>query len=268
MNILALGDIFGPAGMNAIKLNLPKIIKKNKIDFVVANGENAADDGLGISKRNIKDLIDSGIDVITSGNHIWDKKYMWNYIESETRLLRPANFPLNFPGKGCRIFLSKKKKKICVLNLMTNYFMQKSNNVFKIAKETIRNYRLKKNVDFILVDVHGEFAGEKMAISHLLDGKVTFVFGTHTHIPTADSMILEKGTAYQTDLGMCGDYNSVIGMNKKNYLKRILKIDSKKKNYPETGLATISGAIIKADNDTGLSLSIQPILIGGKLGKK
>lgn len=268
MRILTLGDIFGKTGIKAIKKNLPKIIKKYKIDFVVANGENAADDGLGITKKNFNILLKSGIDVITSGNHIWDKKQTWQFIKKEQRLLRPQNFSTNFPGSGCKIFLSKKKEKVCVINLMTNYFMQKTNNVFKETKKIIRKYKLKNNVDFIIVDIHGEFAGEKIALGHLLNGKVTAVTGTHTHIPTSDSKILSKGTAYQTDLGMCGDYNSVIGLNIDNYLNRMLKQKIIKKNFPAIGEATISGAIIEADKKTGLALSIKQLLIGGELNKK
>ena len=266
MKVLVLGDVFGKTGIKAIKNNLPKIIKKHKIDFVVINGENAANDGLGITKKNFNILIKSGVDVITSGNHIWDKKQTWEFIKKEKRLLRPENFLVNFPGKGSQIFFTKKKEKVCVINLMTNYFMQKTNNVFKIAKGISKKFRLKKNVDFIFVDIHGEFAGEKIAIGHLLDGKVTAVVGTHTHVPTADTMILSKGTAYQTDLGMCGDYNSVIGLNKYNYLKKMLK-KTKNKNFPAAGNATISGVIIEADKKTGLSSSIKQLLIGGKLNR-
>tara|TARA_B100000767_G_C19622493_1_gene474700 strand:- start:468 stop:926 length:459 start_codon:yes stop_codon:yes gene_type:complete len=150
---------------------------------------------------------------------------------------------------------------------MTNYFMQKSSNIFSVAKMIIKKINLKKNVDYIIVDVHGEFAGEKMAIGHLYDGKVTLVFGSHTHIPSSDGMILSKGTAYQTDLGMCGDYNSIIGLEKNIFLKKFLKITSKS-NRVAFGKPTICGSIIKANNKTGLAKSIKQVIIGGKLNSK
>ena len=158
------------------------LIKKHKIDFIIANAENASKDANGITINAAKKLFDIGIDVLTSGNHIWDKIEILKYIQNEKRLLRPANMSEKLPGFGINIF-KKNGKKICVINLMTNYFMLKSENVFKIAKSTLKKIKLKENVDFIIVDIHGEFAGEKMAIGHLFDGKSTLVFGTHTHIP-------------------------------------------------------------------------------------
>ena len=224
MKILVLGDIMGPSGRNAIKKKLPKIISENKIDFSVINGENAADDGKGITKDIAEELFSLGIDVITSGNHIWDKQETTTYIETENRLLRPANLAQGSPGRGYGIFSSKNKKfKIGVINLMGNVFMRKTEDVFKTAKEICKRIILKKNVDFLIIDFHGEITSEKMAIGHFFDGSSTCVVGTHTHIPTADTRILDRGTAYQTDIGMCGDYNSVIGMDKENSLKNFFK---------------------------------------------
>ena len=220
MNILVLGDVMGLSGRNAIKKNLSKIIKQNEINFSIINGENAADDGRGITKDIAQELFSNGIDVITSGNHIWDKEETTKYIDQESRLLRPANLVDGSPGKGYGIFFSKDKKyKVGVINLMGNVFMRKTNDVFLTAKEISTKIKLKKNVDFLVIDFHGEITSEKMAIGHYFDGLSTCVVGTHTHVPTADTRILEKGTAYQTDIGMCGDYNSVIGMNKENSLK-------------------------------------------------
>jgi len=165
-----------------------------------------------------------GIDVITSGNHIWDKRETTDYIDKENRLLRPANLAEGSPGKGFEIFISKNKKyKIGVINLMGNVFMRKTDDVFLTAKKISKKLILKKNIDFLVVDFHGEITSEKMAMGHFFDGISTCVVGTHTHVPTADTRILEKGTAYQTDIGMCGDYNSVIGMNKENSIKKFLK---------------------------------------------
>ena len=266
MKFLVLGDIF-PSSLVTLKEKIPLIIKKNKIDFVIANGENAAHDANGITIKTAKILFDLGIDVLTSGNHIWDKKEILKYIKNEKRLLRPANMSDDLPGVGINTF-SKKNKKICVINLMTNYFMLKSKNVFTTTKSLIKKINLKSNADYIIVDVHGEFAGEKMALGHLLDGKSTLVFGSHTHIPTSDAMILSKGTAYQTDLGMCGDYNSVIGLNKNIFLKKMLKIKTKEFNKPAFGNATICGSIINANPKTGLAISIKQIILGGKLDNK
>ena len=265
MKFLVLGDIF-PAAINEIKKKLPNLIKKNNIDFVIANGENASKDANGITKKIAEELFECGIDVLTSGNHIWDKKEILEYIKIEKRLLRPANMHKDLPGKGINIF-KKKGFKICVINLMTNMFMLKSENVFKKTASIIKNIKIKKNVDFIIVDVHGEFAGEKIALGHMLDGKSTLVFGSHTHVPTADNIILSKGTAYQTDLGMCGDYNSVIGLNKKIFLNNFLKIKNKQKNIPASGKVTICGSIVKANNKTGLAVSIKQLLLGGKISQ-
>ena len=221
MNLLILGDVMGTSGRNALTNELPKIITRNKIDFVIVNGENAADDGRGITQYIAEEFFSKGVDVITSGNHIWDKKETTDYIDKENRLLRPANLAEGSPGKGFEIYDSKNKKyKVGVINLMGNVFMRKTDDVFKIAKNISKKLILKKNVDFLVVDFHGEITSEKMAIGYFFDGISTCVVGTHTHVPTADTRILEKGTAYQTDIGMCGDYNSVIGMNKENSIKR------------------------------------------------
>ena len=183
----------GLSGRRAVRKNLSEIIEKKKINFSVINGENAADDGKGITQEIAEEFFSLGIDVITSGNHIWDKSETTNYIEKEKRLLRPANLAEGTPGKGYGIFLSKDKKyKIGVINLMGNVFMRKTDDVFKIAKDICKKIILRENVDFSVVDFHGEITSEKMAIGHYFDGKSTCVVGTHTHVPTADTRILEK----------------------------------------------------------------------------
>ena len=266
MKILILGDVVGPPGRNALKKHFLKIIKDNKIDFSIINGENAADDGKGITKEIAEEFFSLGIDVITSGNHIWDKVETIKYIENEKRLLRPANLAAGSPGKGYGIYLSKDRNyKIGVINLMGNVFMRKTDDVFNTAKEIIKTIILKKNVDFSIVDFHGEITSEKMAIGHFFDGLSTCVVGTHTHIPTADTRILEKGTAYQTDIGMCGDYNSVIGMNKENSLKKFFKDNSAIQHFPSEGEGSLSGIIVVADKETGLAKNVSRIIIGGSL---
>ena len=268
MRLLILGDIMGESGRNAIKKNLPRIISKNKIDFVIVNGENAANDGRGITKEIAEEFFLLGVDVITSGNHIWDKQETTNYIDKENRLLRPANLVEGSPGKGYEIYLSKDKKyKIAVVNLMGNVFMRKTDDVFKVAQNIRKKIILKKNVDFLVVDFHGEITSEKAAIGHFFDGLSTCVVGTHTHIPTADTRILEKGTAYQTDIGMCGDYNSVIGMNKENSIKRFLKDKDAVKHFPAEGEGTLSGIIVETSIETGLAKKVTRLIYGGSLQK-
>jgi metallophosphoesterase (TIGR00282 family) len=265
MNILLLGDVVGPSGRKAVTERLPNLIKKKKIDFVVVNGENAADPGVGITKKNVEEFLEAGTDVITTGNHVWDQKETIEFISSEKRLLRPENLIEGSPGIGFDIYNSKNNKKVAVVNLMGNVFMRKSDDVFQAAQKFIKKVRLKKEADFIVVDMHGEITSEKMAMGHLFNGKATMVIGTHTHVPTLDYTILDKGTAYQTDTGMCGDYNSVIGMNKDNSLKKFLNNPPYTKHYPALGEATISGLIVNADDGTGLAKKVEPIIMGGTL---
>ena len=265
MNILLLGDIVGPSGRKAVIEKLPKIIKKKKIDFVIVNGENSADSGVGITKKNFDEFLSAGADVITTGNHVWDQKETMEFINSEKRLLRPQNMTEGTPGNGYGIFKSKNNKKVAVVNLMGNIFMKKCDDAFEAATKFIKKIKLKKDVDFIVVDMHGEITSEKMAMGYLFDGKATMVVGTHTHVPTSDHRIMEKGTAYQTDIGMCGDYNSVIGMDRDNSLKKFLKDPSAKKHYPALGEATLSGLMIIANENTGLANKVAPIILGGSL---
>ena len=265
MNILILGDIVGPSGREALIKKLPNLVIKKKLDFVIVNGENAADSGVGITRKNTEEFFEAGTDVITTGNHVWDQKETAEFITLEKRLLRPENLAKGSPGVGIGIFKSKNNKKVAVINLMGNIFMKKSQDVFEAAIKFMQMVKLKREADFIIVDLHGEITSEKMAMGYFFDGKATMVVGTHTHVPTSDYRILEKGTAYQTDIGMCGDYNSVIGMNRDNSLKKFLKDPTSTKHYPALGEATISGLMVQADDKTGLAKKIEPIIIGGAL---
>jgi 2',3'-cyclic-nucleotide 2'-phosphodiesterase len=268
MKILILGDVMGVSGRKAIHENLKKVISNNKINFTIINGENAADDGRGITKSIAEEFFSMGVDVITSGNHIWDKEEAIEFINQENRLLRPANLPEGSPGNGYGIYSIKNQNfKIGVINLMGNVFMRKTEDVFEVAKKIKDKIILKKNVDFIVIDFHGEITSEKMAIGHFFDGLSTSVVGTHTHVPTADTRILENGTAYQTDIGMCGDYNSVIGMNKENSLKKFLKDKNALKHFPADGEGTLSGIIVEADQNTGLAKKVTRLIEGGSLTK-
>ena len=223
MKILFLGDVVGISGRSMILNNLLSQIKDKQIDFVVVNGENAADQGVGLTQEICKDFFNCGVDVITTGNHIWDQKEIMSYIEKESRLLRPINLFEPAPGKGFGIFKAKNGMKVGVLNLMGNVFMKKCEDVFETAEKFLKKYKLKSDYDFLLVDFHGEITSEKTAMGHFFDNQATLVVGTHTHIPTNDTRVLKGGTAYQTDTGMCGDYDSVIGMNKENSINRFIK---------------------------------------------
>ena len=266
MRIFFLGDIVCKSGRLAVINNINEIIDKRKIDFVIVNGENAADQGVGITEGISNDLFNAGVDVITTGNHVWDQKETANHIERETRLLRPENISNNSPGKGFGIFKSKNGFKVGVLNLMGNVFMKKCDDVFKTAEVFKNKYKLKEDFDFLVVDFHGEITSEKMAMGHFFDGKATLVVGTHTHVPTNDVRILINGTSYKTDAGMCGDYDSVIGMNKGNSLNRFLKKNSIK-HYPAEGEGTLSGVIVECNASNGLAYKAEPYIYGGELIK-
>ena len=254
----------GKTGCLKIEKDLVDQIDKNKIDFVVVNGENADKTGVGLTKDICENFYKCGVDVITTGNHVWDQKEIMNFIEKENRLLRPKNLIEPAPGKGFQIYNIRENIRVGVLNLMGNVFMKKCDNVFEISRIFLNKYKLREDYDFLIVDIHCEITSEKNAIGHFFDGKATLVVGTHTHIPTNDARILKKGTAFQTDLGMCGDYDSVIGMNKDNSLNRFLKKTSSK-HFPAEGEATLSGVIIDCDIKTGLAKKINSYIFGGIL---
>ena len=264
MRILFLGDVVGNVGCNKIIDNLENQIKKNEIDFVVVNGENADESGVGLTQKICEDFFNCGVNAITTGNHVWDQKDIMKFIEVEDRLLRPKNLFEPAPGNGFGIFRINNNFNVGVLNLMGNVFMKKCDDVFESSKKFVEKYKLKKDYDFLIVDFHGEITSEKNAIGHFFDGKATLVVGTHTHIPTNDARILKKGTAYQTDAGMCGDYNSVIGMDKDNSLNRFFKKNSVK-HFPAIGEATLSGVIVDCDIETGLATKVESYIFGDLL---
>ncbi len=261
MKILFLGDVVGVAGCSKLTRNLLSEIKSKNIDFVIVNGENASSTGVGLTKEICNDFFNCGVDVITTGNHVWDQKEIMEYIDKEIRLLRPKNLYEPSPGRGFNIYKTDSNIKIGVLNLMGNVFMKKCEDVFEVSKKFLNENKLKEDYDLLIVDFHGEITSEKNAIGHFFDGKATLVIGTHTHIPTNDARILNKGTGYQTDAGMCGDYDSVIGMNKENSLNRFLKKNSIK-HFPAVGEATLSGVIVDCNTETGLANNIQSYIYG------
>ncbi|MDA9081883.1 TIGR00282 family metallophosphoesterase [Candidatus Pelagibacter sp.] len=264
MKILFLGDVVGNSGCEAVSKNLKNQIKENEIHFVIVNGENAAEQGMGLTKEIMDIFFECGVDVITTGNHVWDQKEILSYIEKETRLLRPQNLIKPSPGKGFEVYDTKNGFRVGVLNLMGNVFMKKCEDVFEASVQFVKKNSLKKDYDFLVVDFHGEITSEKMAIGHFFDGKATLVVGTHTHIPTNDARVLQNGTAYQTDAGMCGDYNSVIGMNKDNSLNKFLKKDSIK-HFPANGNSSLCGVIVDCNIETGLATNIKSFIYGGEL---
>jgi metallophosphoesterase (TIGR00282 family) len=257
-----LGDIVGRSAREKVTRELPRIKADYSIDFAIVNGENSAG-GFGITEDICKDLFSSGVDCITTGNHLWDQREILDFITDEDRLLRPINFPNHTPGSGFNIFETEKGK-ILVINVMGRLFMDPLDDPFKIIDEILTNNELGKDIDAIVIDVHAEATSEKVALGHYCDGRASLVVGTHTHIPTADHQILQFGTGYQTDAGMCGDYDSVIGMNKENSINRFLKKNSKK-HFPALGNATLCGVIVECNIETGLAKNIKSYIYGDQL---
>lgn len=266
MKILACGDVNARPGRKAIKKYLGEIISKYEIDFCVVDVDNVAH-GLGVTPPNLKEIFDNGADVCTGGNHLYDKREIIPLLEKDHRLLRPLNYSKYMAGVGA-VEVEKKCKKYLVIHLAGQTNMpQPADNPFIACDEFLssHNYVLGKNIDAIVVDFHAETTSEKVALGHFLDGRVSFVFGTHTHIPTADATILEKGTAYITDLGMTGDYNSVIGVKKDASIKSFLKQGDTEKFSPTEGEATLCAAVVDVNEKTGLAETIEQIRIGGIL---
>ena len=265
MKILFLGDVMGRSGRHSLRDHLPEAINDNKIDFVIANGENAAG-GFGITESICNELYSYGVNVITTGNHLWDQKEITNYIDKDQNLLKPYNFAEGSPGLGFNIYELDNKEKIAVINIMGNLFMRSCDNAFFKIEEVLQKIDV-KDLSFIFVDFHAEASSEKMAMGHHLDGRVTAVVGTHTHVPTADATIMEHGTAYQTDAGMCGDYDSVIGTKKQEFVRKFATQDTERKRVPPAdGVGTLCGVIIESQHDNFLAKNIQSIRIGGKIG--
>ena len=265
MKILFLGDIVGRSARNAVIAQLPDIRASLGLDGIVINCENAAG-GFGVTPAICDDLFAAGADVLTTGNHVWDKAEISPYIQKQPRLLRPANMAREFPGAGVVIHLLPNGKRLGVVNVMCNLFMAENDNMFEAIDRILGKLQLGRDADFILVDVHGEATSEKVATGFYCDGKVSCVVGTHTHIPTADHRVLPQGTAFQTDAGMCGDYISVIGMDPDIAISRFTGRKSGRLSVA-TGEPTLSGLIIETDDASGLALSAYPFRRGGTLSQ-
>jgi metallophosphoesterase (TIGR00282 family) len=266
MKILFLGDVVGRTGRDAVCEWLPKAKSQHALDFIVVNGENAAG-GFGITPAIAGDFFKAGANVITTGNHVWDQQDIIPYIAQEKRLLRPNNYPESTPGAGYCICTNARGLSLLVLHVQGQLFMHEQLACpFASADAVVKAHPLGGKVNAILVDIHAEATSEKMALGHYLDGRVSFVVGTHTHVPTGDAHILRGGTAYQTDAGMCGDYDSVIGMEKSVPIKRFVhKVLKGNKLAAATGESTICGAIVETDDKTGLATHIEAVKLGGVL---
>lgn len=249
MNILCIGDIVGKPGRDFINTRLPKLIEEYKVDFVVANGENCAH-GVGITKKTYDELVYAGVDVITLGNHTWAKKEVLEFIEDKENLIRPANFPTNNPGRGY-VIAQKAGKKIAVINLVGRVFMESYDCPFRKVDEILAN--IENQVDIIIVDFHAEATSEKLAMGWYLDGKVTAVFGTHTHVQTSDERLLPQGTAYITDVGMTGPYNSILGVDKDIIIKKFITLMPGKFEVAE-GKVVFTALLLEVDNNVAKSV--------------
>ena len=264
MRILFLGDVVGRSGREKVFQSLPDLRRRLALDFVAVNIENAAG-GFGVTESICTDMFDAGADVLTSGNHIWDKREIIAYIDNEPRLLRPLNYPADTPGRGASLHEIGDGRRVLVVNVMLRLFMDALDDPFAAVEREIADMPLGYGADFILVDMHGEASSEKMAMGHFLDGRVSLVVGTHTHVPTADHAVLAHGTAYQTDDGMCGDYDSVIGMKKDAPIDRFTRKMPSARLEPADGDATLCGVFVETDDASGLARRIAPVRLGGQL---
>ncbi|MCW5748541.1 MAG: YmdB family metallophosphoesterase [Alphaproteobacteria bacterium] len=264
MKVLFCGDIVGRAGRDVVVRRIPDLRARLGLDFVVVNGENAAA-GFGITPRICEDLYAAGVDVITGGNHSWDQKDIMGYIAQDKRLLRPINYPAGTPGFGSGMYETATRKRVVVINVMTRLFMDPLDDPFQALEAQFRLHRLGATADFLLVDVHGEATSEKQVIGYVCDGRASLVVGTHTHVPTADARILPAGTAYQTDAGMCGDYDSIIGMKKEIAMPRMIRKLPGERLAPAEGEATLCGVYVETDDRTGLASSVKPLRLGAGL---
>ena len=265
VRLLFIGDIVGRSGRAIVMERLPSLVRDWKLDFVVINGENAAG-GFGITEPIYQDLIDAGADAITLGNHAWDQREALVFIERAPRLIRPANYPPGTPGRGTTVITAKSGARVLIVNAMGRVFMDPLDDPFATVDRELHACPLGSGADAAIIDMHAEATSEKQALGAAFDGRVSAVIGTHTHVPTADARVLPGGTAYITDAGMCGDYDSIIGMEKAEPIHRFLTRIPSGRFGPALGPATICGALIDTDDATGLAVSIGPVREGVALG--
>jgi metallophosphoesterase (TIGR00282 family) len=265
MRILYLGDVMGRAGRRAVSERLGPLKARLSADFCIVNGENATS-GVGITPEHANGLLSAGADVVTLGDHAFDQKEMLQGIEKEPRILRPLNYSKAAPGAGARVFDAPGGRKVLVAQVLGQVFMKRPfDDPFSALEAVLKQYPLGGLVQASVIDVHCEATSEKMAMGHFCDGRASLVVGSHTHVPTSDTMILPGGTAYQSDAGMCGDYNSVIGMEKDEPLRRFITGMSKGRFQPAMGEATLSGVLVTTDDRTGRATTVEPVRDGGAL---
>ncbi len=264
MRILFIGDIVGRSGRNMVAERLPKLVADWKLDLVVINGENAAG-GFGITEVIYQDLLDAGADAVTLGNHAWDQREALVFIERAPRLIRPINYPAGTPGRGAAMIEAKNGARVLVINAMGRIFMDPLDDPFATVERELAACALKTGADAIVIDFHGEATSEKQSMAHFVDGRASLLVGTHTHAPTSDHRVLAGGTAFISDVGMTGDYDSVIGMVKDEPLGRFLRRISSAKFEAATGPATLCGIAVETDDATGLAKRVAAVRLGAWL---
>ncbi|MCZ6603695.1 MAG: TIGR00282 family metallophosphoesterase [Alphaproteobacteria bacterium] len=264
MKVLFCGDVMGKPGRQVLEANIKELRRRLGLDFVIANGENAAH-GFGITAKQCDGFYEAGVDAITTGNHVWDQRDILPAITSDKRLLRPLNYPERTPGRGSTVLEAGNGGKVLLISVITRLYMGLADDPFGAVETVLGQYRLGHNVDAIILDVHGEATSEKMAMGHAFDGRVSLIVGTHTHVPTADTRILAGGTGYQTDIGMCGVYDSVIGMKKETAIERFVTKRPGDRLSPADGQATLCAVYADIDDATGLARRVAPLVQGGDL---
>jgi metallophosphoesterase (TIGR00282 family) len=264
--MLFLGDLVGRTGRAAVIDRLPGLIADNRLDFVVVNGENAAG-GFGITEDILRQVLDAGADTVTTGNHVFDQREALVFAARQERFLRPINYPEGTPGKGSGLYLARNGARVLVINAMGRVFMDALDDPFAVIDRALDACPMGEQADAVIVDFHAEATSEKQALGHHLDGRVSLLIGTHTHVPTSDYRILPGGTAYQSDVGMCGDYQSVIGMDLNEPLRRFLQKVPGERFQPADGPATISGLAVEIDDASGLATAVAPLRLGGALAE-
>ncbi len=264
MRILFIGDVVGRSGRDAIMEHLPRAIADWQVDLAVVNGENSAG-GFGITEAIYNDFLDAGADAVTLGNHSWNQKEALVFIERAPRLVRPINYMPGTPGRGAALVETRTGKRALIINALGRLFMDPVDDPFAMIDRELEACPLRQAADAIVVDFHCEATSEKQGAGHFCDGRASLVVGTHTHIPTADHQILPGGTAYMTDAGMTGDYDSIIGMNKEEPLRRFTTGIPSARFEPATGVATMSGIAVETDDATGLAVRVAPVRVGGRL---
>ncbi|HLN24825.1 MAG TPA: TIGR00282 family metallophosphoesterase [Patescibacteria group bacterium] len=266
MKLLFCGDVLGRSGRDAILEHVPALRERLGLDFVVVNGENAAH-GFGITPKICEEFYQAGVDVVTLGNHTWDQRDIIPFLDAEPRIIRPRNYPNGTPGRGAGIYAAPRGRKVLVVQVMGRLYMDPLDDPFAALEAELARHPLGGSVHAVIVDVHCEASSEKMALGHFSDGRASLVVGSHSHIPTADHQVLPNGTAYVTDAGMCGDYDSVIGMKKDVAMARFIRKVPGDRLSPAEGPGTLCAVFVETDDATGLAKRVEPVRLGGRLAQ-